>query len=601
MRERSKNSAPAPVPAEGVSFAEVSHNRGIALLVVLLWTTAVFGSGITGVFVLDDMVFLENDNFQDFFGFRWLMSAYRPVGNVTLAFNRAFFGDEPTSFHVVNILIHALATACLFSLIRQTLSLKLLAEDRARANWIALVTALLWGLHPLGTSAVTYIVQRYESLASLFMLLTLLCWLQAFGKSSAEETSKSRGGIPSWLWAVTAIGCAVLAYGSKQMAAGLPLILLLYDRVFITGSWSFLKSRWPWYLLLLLPVAAGLWLVLPAMLDPSPKSTAGFDLPGISSLHYFLTQPYVFLQYLKLTLIPYPQSLDYGWLPFRETAWLVGGGLMWLLLIGLVVWLWIQSRPAAFCLLSALLVLAPSSSFLAFQDIIFEHRMYLPLAFLMAAAMTWLFAAGASSTKSDKSAKPGRSAKAKPPTSEVASWKVLLVGGLALFYSVLTVNRNLDYASRETLFAVDLQNNPGNPRAWYSMQSALPPEQIETKIRYIRRAIELSEQRDYFYAGTDYKWPRDLADLLYFSGRIAEAKPIYESILDRSYDDLQRAEIHFQLAIIASLEGDNETAEKLFQLALDSPPQLRQHVETVYQEHLRRLQSGSGGVPQQVP
>ena len=574
MNKKTKRKSDPPSPSNGIEVSEVTQHSPIILIVILVWVTGIFATGINGIFVLDDREFLQNKNFEDFFSFGWLFSAYRPVGNITLAFNLSFFGAEPWSFHVVNILIHVLATASMYYLTSRSLQLSLLSESPDRARLIGLFSAALWGLHPLCTAAVTYIVQRYESLASLFMMLCLICWLRAFGEIRDGEIrdrddAADKSAIPKWLWAIGAVAAAYLAYGSKQMSAGLPLIVLLFDRVLIAGSWSFLKTRWYWYLLLFLPLVAGAWLVVPQLMNPSAAATAGFSLPGISSTDYFLTQPYVFLQYLKLSLIPYPQSLDYGWLPVEWTWLRVGGALLWTLYLGLGVYLWNRARPVAVCFFSGLLVLAPSSTFLAFQDIIFEHRMYLPLGFLIAATVTWFTGVH------------GRS-------DQIASWKILVIVILAMVLSVLSALRNMEYSSAESIFSADLRNNPGNPRAWYSMESAVPRDQVDVRIRYLRQAISLSNKRGYFYAGTDYKWPRDLADILFLSGRIPEAKQIYEGLVDKSYDQLQKAEIYFQLAIIASLEGEDDRAEKFFQLALDSPPSLRQHVQTVYDEYQLR-------------
>ena len=75
--------------------------------------------------------------------------------------------------------------------------------------------ALLWTLHPLQTEAVTYVVQRAESLMGLLYLLTLYCFIRGTesdanrADSGAAQTpgTKARGGadqgflrvaVPGW-------------------------------------------------------------------------------------------------------------------------------------------------------------------------------------------------------------------------------------------------------------------------------------------------------------------------------------------------------------------------------------------------------------------
>ena len=101
----------------------------------------------------------------------------RPVLNFSLALNYAAGGTAVAGYHLVNLLIHVAAALVLFGLVRRTLLLPRLAENFGRRSLpIAFATALLWALHPLQTESVTYIIQRAESLVSLFYLLTLYCF-----------------------------------------------------------------------------------------------------------------------------------------------------------------------------------------------------------------------------------------------------------------------------------------------------------------------------------------------------------------------------------------------------------------------------------------
>src|SRR5262245_33719931 len=103
----------------------------------------------------------------------------RWFGVWTFQLNYAFGGNAPLGYHLVNIAIHVAASLTLFDLARRMLLLPgtphALAE---RSTAVALVIALVWLVHPLQTQAVTYVIQRYESLMGLFFLLALYCTLR---------------------------------------------------------------------------------------------------------------------------------------------------------------------------------------------------------------------------------------------------------------------------------------------------------------------------------------------------------------------------------------------------------------------------------------
>ena len=552
------------------------------LLGLLIWVGLIHATGLGGVFTFDDNALLQKESLRNFSGFEWFRLSSRPVATATFAVNFTFFGDSPLSFHVVSIIVHVAAMACLYFLVRQSLLLYRPETTRTQADMIALIIAGLWGSHPLTTSAVVYTVQRSEALASLFIMLTMLAWGHAFGPPIGEQTEGQgrQGSLArsnTTLWAALAIVAAYLAYGSKEISAGLSFMVLLYDRVFVAKAWRPMLRRWPWYALLLLPLLVGSWLLLPSRIGSGGSggvtSTIGFNLRGFTPWGYFTSQPFVFLQYLKLTVLPINQSLDYGWLPSKSIPiqWL--GFFAWVLIASGLAFTWKKAKGIVCCLAIALLVLAPTSSIMPLQDIIFEHRMYLPLACLIAASVAWLAFRFPSYTETDPFPK----------------W--MLVGLLVVPLSMLTVHRNLQWWSDRELCEIDVYNNPNNPRALVGAAGSVEDNSTnpEPTLAALRKAIKISKDRGYFYAGTDYKWTRYLADILFLTGRHSEARPHYEAALEMSYNDLQETEILFQLAMIASIEGRYQDAERLFQETMQGHPKVQEEVRTVYAEHLRRI------------
>ena len=176
-------------------------NIRIGAVLLSLAALAAWSNSFHGAFVLDDIpTIVANPSIRRLGALGTVLSppkigspvTGRPLVNLTLALNYAASGTQVWSYHALNLLIHLLAGLTLFGVVRRTLEQpipcgrSLLAGDSSRASSfqqsntlpIAFAVALLWTVHPLQTEAVTYIVQRAESLAALFYLLTLYCTIR---------------------------------------------------------------------------------------------------------------------------------------------------------------------------------------------------------------------------------------------------------------------------------------------------------------------------------------------------------------------------------------------------------------------------------------
>jgi protein O-mannosyl-transferase len=298
----------------------------------------------------------------------------RPLLNLSLALNYAISGTSVWSYHVVNLFIHALNGCVLFALVRRTLIQSALAPRFARESWwLALATAGLWLLHPLQTESVTYIVQRAESLVALFYLLTLLCFVRATATPGPATLANG--------WLVASVVCALLGMAAKEVMATAPLMVALYDRVFVAGSWREVWRRRRVYY----GALAVTWVVLGALVLATGNrgGTAGLGT-AVSSLDYALTQISAVTHYLRLAVWPHPLVFDYGRplvTALREL--LVPALVLFPVLITGVVLAW-RGRPLGYALMFFFVVLAPSSSVVpVVTQTMNEHRVYLPLAGLM--------------------------------------------------------------------------------------------------------------------------------------------------------------------------------------------------------------------------
>ena len=221
----------------------------------------------------------------------------RPLVSLTLALNYWAGGTDPRGYHAVNLAIHILAAWVLFGVVRRTLLLwpprssqpAIVDGDAenslsppppasssrfaAAATPLAFAAALIWTVHPLQTAAVTYVIQRTESMVALFYLLTLYCVIR--GAASVRNAG-------NWYMAAT-LSCLAGMLTKEVMATG-PLIVLLYDRTFLSGSFKkALAERLDVYLCL-----AATWVVIPWVLISTGfhEHSAGSGVEGFTSWTY---------------------------------------------------------------------------------------------------------------------------------------------------------------------------------------------------------------------------------------------------------------------------------------------------------------------------
>lgn len=346
------------------------------LPVALILTVSViaFSNSFSGQFVLDDgnNIYL-NPSIQsigDSFSPPESVNIFRRQAvNFTLALNYAISGHQVWSYHAFNLLFHILAALTLYGVVRQAFQSKPLAKRYgASAPWLASFTATLWAAHPLQTQSVTYIIQRCESLAGMCVLAIVYFSI------------KSMKSQKPWPWRTGAFTFFLLGIWVKESIFLGPLLTLFYDRTFISGNLRTglreNKSLYMGFAVCLLIFGLNILAFL------------GSDATqlGHSPLTYALAQPEVIVRYLKLAVWPTDLMLSYHWLPTS-----IGKALPYLLFITppilVSIYLAAIKNRYGFFLCWFWITLAPTSSFFPINDLIFEQRMYLPLAGLIGFAI----------------------------------------------------------------------------------------------------------------------------------------------------------------------------------------------------------------------
>ena len=459
----------------------------LACAAILAGGVAAWSNSFNGPFIFDDIYAIrDNPTLRHFPAWANFVPPHaspisrRPVVNLTFALNYAIGGLDVRGFHAWNLLIHLLAALLLFGIVRRTLNG--LARDHGRWTMVhgpssivavSFAVALIWAVHPLLTESVTYLTQRAESLMGLFFLLTLYCAIRG-----------ASGGHP-WRWQSAAIAACALGMGAKEVMATAPIVILLYDRCFLSGSFhEAFRRRLPFYLGL-----AATWAILGALLIAYPwggATGAGFGLAAVGPWEYARTQPGVILNYLRLSLWPSSLCLDYGW-PIATSAGQIipAAAVIAALLAGTLRAL---RRAPALGFLGAwfFLILAPTSSFMPIGDAAFEHRTYLPLAGIVTTCVVAAYWLGEQLVRRMPVSPEAR----KLIGRAAAGAAVLSVAGVLGW---LTFDRNTDYRDAISIWQDTVNKRPRNARALCSLGCAYSSTgQVAPAFPYFNEAIELT-------------------------------------------------------------------------------------------------------------
>jgi protein O-mannosyl-transferase len=455
-------------------------------------------------------------------------------------------------YHAVNVAVHVLAALVLYGIVVRTLRLgRLGARAAGAAPHVALAVALLWAVHPLQTESVTYVVQRAESLMGLCCLLTIYAVVRA-----AAAPHQAMG------WSIAAVGACAVGMLCKPVMAIAPLAVLVFDRAFLAGSWANLR-RTRGALHLGLGATLLVLVVLLAGGAHESAATAGFAIRDVSALEYARSQPGVILRYLRLAFWPLGLVLDYAW-PVAGAGAAAFATMVLAALVVLTLRLIGPRSPLAALVALFFLLLAPSSSLVPIKDLAFEHRMYLPLAPLVALAVAGGWA-------SLERARLGAAAERRAAVAVTAA----LVGALG----ALTVARNHDYRSAVAMWTDVTGKRPDNARAYSNLaQAFLQEHKVDAAVAAGETAVRLDpglveahvnlgdaygRRREFARAEAEYaaalrlrpQYPvthNNLGVALVDQQRYGEAEPHYREALRLKPD---YAEAHNNLGIVLMRQG----------------------------------------------
>jgi tetratricopeptide (TPR) repeat protein len=349
-----------------------------AACIAALWIAIflVYSNSFYGALVFDNRAILEHDpriraataeNLRLIFAREYWYPAtnsglYRPLATLSYLFNNAILGEETSTpgYHAINLALHELNAALVY-----ILGLAIFAELAP-----AFAMAAIWSVHPLLTESVTNIVGRADLLAAFGVIAGLLCHIRAAAASGRKRAA--------WLGGL--IIAQAIGIFSKESAAILPAVMVLYDMLFARNEWR--KRAWS-YAALLIPLAAFFYLRsrvethLEIPPPVNPIASAGIFAGRMTAIK-------VLGKLLWLFVWPAHLSGDYSFNAIPLFAWdpldwaALAALLACVALIGLVFFLRRDRRILFFAGFFVLAILPTSNFIFPIGAIMAERFMYLP-------------------------------------------------------------------------------------------------------------------------------------------------------------------------------------------------------------------------------
>jgi protein O-mannosyl-transferase len=357
---------------------EYADFRGLIILLVL--GILMYSNTFDCSFHLDDI-----DNLQENMAIRslsniralWEYSHTRFLAYYTFAWNYHFSQFNVWSYHLVNLMIHLTnavlvywLSVLLFS--SPALKDKPISKDK---KVVAFMTAMLFISHPLATQSVTYIIQRMASMAAMFYLLSIVWYVM--GRYTVNNTKRK-------YFFYTGCGLAALcAMLTKENAVTLPFAILLVEFFFLQKQQFSISFKDKRVLLTVAGLITFIGLVIykyPSNIFNSIPVNSDSVNKSITAANYLYTQFGVILKYIQLLLVPLHQNLDYDYKLVQHFAD-PRSMLSFLVLVALLVlaaFLFKKQRVFSFGIFWFFLTISIESSIIPLQDLIFEHRTYLP-------------------------------------------------------------------------------------------------------------------------------------------------------------------------------------------------------------------------------
>jgi tetratricopeptide (TPR) repeat protein len=530
MKKNRGKKAPGKIKEIGETKArgEGKFRRFLPALFLAVGTFLAYAVSLNGTWAFDDTAIGQFASIENALN---LHLGYRKIAYLSFLVNRWIDPLSPVNYRVTNILIHIVNALLVYAVAFRTMNLSGWREKYGRYGFsVALLSSVIFAFHPININAVAYIVQRMTSLATMFVLLALLCYLLA---------RTSHGATRAAILYLLAGICVLLGIFSKENAVMAVPLIILYDFMFLSVSGT---KRFP--IKAVAALAAGLLLLgaasvvlhfqtaagglVDAFLHPFrpivPQNWTAIDVYW-TPVQHVLTECRIVARYLFLLLLPLPKFLVFDWWGFPVSKGLTEPAttvLSLFLIIGLTVFS-VRKRKVlpflSFGLLWYFIALSLESFVAVGSDLYFEHRNYLPLAGLVFGVTAQAVVALAAEAPKRKTV-----------------WAVACA--LALVLGGLTFQRNLVWKDSVTLWQDTVDKTKGNLRAMVALGNAyLKISDLNSAKMYYRDAMKLSVEQKRPHLFEDAAYSLGMVSL--FTEDLDQAKKVIAVMNSRLEDSVR--------------------------------------------------------------
>lgn len=467
--------------------------------------------------------------------FRGTQVSYRPITTATFALNYYLGAFDPFGYHVFNLLVHLFNIVMVYLIVRHI----------TRQDFLALATALVFGLHPINSEVVNYINTRSSSFSVSFYLLSLYLYMMKLSSGSRGKRALLLAG------SLVAFAAAMF---TKELSITLPLVIMAYYLIFRKkrlgeGIRETLLLYPPYFIISAVFLAVRYRLL----------KVEGL-LQGAHHLYRNIYQPaQIFLYQLKVLAYP---DLSLYYLDFNPSAYLdlrsgLSLALILLMLAGLLaLHLWSKRKDVIFFIYLMLITALPTTivEMKVNFSLILDHRLYIMLvgaSFLGAVLLH-------------------EAACALKRLFNIDDMKVyaacVLTAGM--IYSALYAGRNSVWRNGVTLGQDLVARYPGHSSAHYVLgQGYMRSNDPFKAVAAFRKAIELNPSNE--SARVNVSSRVNIAGILVQEGFLDGAMEEYKQVI--VYDP-SNSNAHFGLGYIYGSKGLYEEAIREYEEGLAYNP-----------------------------
>lgn len=560
-------------------------------LIIISLGVLIYSNSFNVPFQFDDTSsIVENDRIKDLGNFIYPektrnyslvgIPKLRYIGYLTFGINYKLHGLDVTGYHIVNVCIHIMNALLVYYLVLLTFQTPVFrrgcrASFSGESNgerFVAFFSALLFVSHPLQTQAVTYIVQRLASLATMFYLLSLVMYVRS---RLAAGGGPGKGAWGSRLCYIISLISAVLAMKTKSISFTLPLMVTLYEFIFF-------RERISKRLLYLVPVLLTMLIIPLSLIDlDMGKQTVGEVITDVSEAtrvestlsrkDYLFTQFRVIMTYIRLMIFPVHQNLLYDYPKFHTffnrqvfPSFLCLAAI----LSAAVCCLYVlreknkaslsgalncaQSgmqglRLVSFGILWFFITLSVESGFIPIADVIFEHRVYLPSigAFIAFVACVFILM--------------DRFRDRSPHLKNIVIGVLVIV---IVIFSGAAYSRNTVWQDSISLWKDVVSKSPDHVIGLNNLGDAyIDKGEFDKAIKYLKKAVAVSPgyAKAWYNLGFAYSRKGRFDDAVYYFKKAAAIKRDY----DKAYNNLGN---------IFLMKNNLDMAAEYYQKAIKAQP-----------------------------